>query len=299
MNHGTIAVMVGACVAATGWSLGRAFAPPARRLSDVRALLGSSTPLPLVHAPSRRRLAQPVAQVRTAFGSFTERRLGAGLPLVGLDAHRAAGSVLSMALVGFVIGSFGIGVLVVSNTLPAHPVWWAVPVAIGVLAGRITWSDIAARIERRRAAVSRAVADLVQMLAVGLTSDQSVDEALAFALDVGEGPVAAELRDSLRSASVRGVTTWEAVAEIGGRLDQRELVELAEAIERQGMFGVGVADTVARLALTMRERQLAEIERSADRANADLAGPTLVFVLTTVVFLGYPLAVRIGTAFGG
>jgi hypothetical protein len=49
----------------------------------------------------------------------------------------------------------------------------------------------------------------------------------------------------------------------------------------------------------MRERSLDELERDADRANANLAGPTMCFVVTTIVFLAYPLAIRIGDAFSG
>lgn len=298
MNRGLVAMVAGCSFAAASWCVGRAVAPPSRRLADVRRMLGTAVAGAGTHPVPQSRLGTPLWRLRAGVDTAVGQRLGDGLRLVGLDAHRAVGTVLSGALVGLVLGVFGLGLLLVSGSLPAHPVWSLGPVGVAVAAGRITWSDITTRIARRRSAVRRAVADLVQMLAVGLTGDQAVDEALDFALDVGEGPVAAELRESLRSASVRGLTTWEAVAEAGERLDQRELGELAEAIERQGVLGVGVAETVARLARTMRERHLAEIERDAERANADLAGPTLVFVLTTVVFLGYPLAMRIGTAFG-
>jgi hypothetical protein len=49
----------------------------------------------------------------------------------------------------------------------------------------------------------------------------------------------------------------------------------------------------------MRERTLDDLERDADKVNANLAGPTICFVVTTIVFLAYPLAIRIGGAFGG
>jgi hypothetical protein len=56
---------------------------------------------------------------------------------------------------------------------------------------------------------------------------------------------------------------------------------------------------VATLATAMRAKSLDELEREADRANANLSGPTVGFVVTTVVFLAYPLAQRISDAFGG
>ncbi len=79
----------------------------------------------------------------------------------------------------------------------------------------------------------------------------------------------------------------------------RELSEFAASIERQGLQGVSISDTVASLAASMRAKALDELERDADKANANLSGPTIGFVVTTIVFLAYPLAQRISDAFGG
>ena len=49
----------------------------------------------------------------------------------------------------------------------------------------------------------------------------------------------------------------------------------------------------------MDDETLDELEREADRANANLSGPTIGFVVSTIVFLAYPLAQRISDAFGG
>ncbi len=62
---------------------------------------------------------------------------------------------------------------------------------------------------------------------------------------------------------------------------------------------MSITATVAAMAIALRQRALDRLERDADRANAALAGPTLCFVVTTLVFLAYPLAVRIREAFGG
>ncbi len=68
---------------------------------------------------------------------------------------------------------------------------------------------------------------------------------------------------------------------------------------RQGLQGVAIGDTVATLAASMRAKALDQLERDADKANANLSGPTIGFVVTTIIFLAYPLAMRIGEAFGG
>ena len=49
----------------------------------------------------------------------------------------------------------------------------------------------------------------------------------------------------------------------------------------------------------MRAKALDQLEREADRANANLSGPTVGFVVATIVFLAYPLTQRISEAFGG
>ena len=86
---------------------------------------------------------------------------------------------------------------------------------------------------------------------------------------------------------------------MGRHYQQRELSELGASIERQGIQGVSISETVTSLATAMRERTLDDLECDADKVNANLAGPTICFVVTTIVFLAYPLAIRIGGAFSG
>ncbi|MEK7424559.1 MAG: type II secretion system F family protein, partial [Actinomycetota bacterium] len=145
----------------------------------------------------------------------------------------------------------------------------------------------------------RATNDFIQLVAVGLTTDQSVEQAIEFALGVGDSEMFSLLRAELATAPLRGVPLWEALEQLGATYDQRELSELGASIERQGMQGVSITDTVNALAESMRAKALDDLEREADKANANLAGPTVGFVVTTVVFLAYPLAIRIGEAFGG
>ena len=94
-------------------------------------------------------------------------------------------------------------------------------------------------------------------------------------------------------------SVWEAIEEFGRTNGIRELVEFATAVERQGVQGVSIGESVASLSASMRAASLDELEREADRANANLSGPTVGFVVATVVFLAYPLAQRISEAFGG
>ena len=137
------------------------------------------------------------------------------------------------------------------------------------------------------------------IVAVGLTTDQSVEEAIRFALSVGNSGAFDELRSEIDTAPQRGVPVWEALDEFGRRVEVRELCEFAASIERQGLQGVSISETVSTLAASMRAKALDQLEREADKANANLSGPTIGFVVTTIVFLAFPLAQRINEAFGG
>lgn len=81
----------------------------------------------------------------------------------------------------------------------------------------------------------------------------------------------------------------------------RELCEFATSLERQGLQGVSIGETVA----TLQHQRCATRhstnwnQREADHANTNLSGPTIGFVVSTIVFLAYPLAQRISDAFGG
>lgn len=254
---------------------------------------GTSSIHPLEHVT---RLAAPIT---TPLGTAIERRFGAGLRLAGRRADDVAtrvvlgGLALGFATLCLLGSTMAVGVLPASG-------WWSVIVLFATAAGAaVMWSDTASLVARRRREFRRTTTDFVQLVAVGLTTDQSVEEAVQFALGVGDSDLFELLRDELATAPLRGVPLWEAIDHLGRTFDQRELCQFAGSIERQGLQGVSITDTVNSLATAMRAKALDELERDADRANANLAGPTIGFVVATIVFLAFPLAVRIGEAFGG
>jgi Flp pilus assembly protein TadB len=230
---------------------------------------------------------------------MVERAIGNDLHLIGTDADEVAARLLVSFTGGIFAVLLSVGTMVALGRLPISPFWLVAAVAVGSAAAATIWSDVRSRIDRHRREMRRATTDFVQLVAVGLTTDQSVDEAVRFALDVGDSELFDLLRTEVSTAPMRGMPVWEALDQLGRRQQQRELCEFATAIERQGTQGVSITDSVITLARAMRERSLDELERDADRANANLAGPTMCFVVTTIVFLAYPLAVRIGDAFSG
>lgn len=234
-----------------------------------------------------------------SFGVWVARHFGSGLQIVQLTPAAVVTKV--MVAVGVMLfGTLaGFATLIAVGALPLSPMWPMLALMCSVMAGWVSLNDVANRIDRQRREVRRASNDFVQLVAVGLTTDQSVEEAIGFALTVGASESFDTLRQQILTAPQRGVAVWEALDEFGRVYDVREMCELAASIERQGLQGVSIGDTVASLAEAMRAKALDELERAADKANANLSGPTVGFVVTTIVFLAYPLAQRISEAFGG
>lgn len=263
------------------------------RTNPLGSSVGGSVSVPrrLVHTG-----AEPlVGPVRRAL----ERSVGDGLLLLRRSAHDVATRVVLAAVALAFVTLCLLGSAMAVGVLPASA-WWLLLVGLAALAGAwVMWSDTRSTIARRRREFRRTTTDFIQLVAVGLTTDQSVEEAVQFALGVGDSDLFELLRDELSTAPMRGVPLWEAIDQLGRTFHQRELCEFAGSIERQGTQGVSITETVNSLATAMRAKALDELEREADRANANLSGPTIGFVVATLVFLAYPLAVRIGEAFGG
>jgi Flp pilus assembly protein TadB len=271
--------------------------PRRMSLREVRAMLYPTEPS-RDHAPSHR-AGSAWSSCTGPIAGWIERTHGDGLRFVDMTASDLATRLVLSTLGGTLVMGCIVSSLLTIGLLPTSPLWLVVIVAVGAIAGWVMWADVQSRVARRRREFRRTVNDFVQLVAVGLTTDQSVDEAVHFALSVGDSDVFEALRSELASAPIRGVPLWEALDHLGRWYQQRELCELATSIERQGTQGVSITDTVNSLATAMRDATLDDLEREADKVNANLAGPTIAFVVTTIVFLAYPLAIRIGGAFGG
>lgn len=289
MNPLQVGALVGALTAVGCWCIANSLRRAPRSLANARRqMFGSAERTPWADSLGN-----------GAFGRWVAARFGSGLLLLQLTPTQVA--TRSMVASGAML--FGmlaaLAALVTAGALPLSPVWPVLALGCAVAAGWIALNDVAKRIANRRAEMRRAANDFVQLLAIGLTTDQSVEEAIRFSLAVGASDSFDALRQQLSTAPQRGVAVWEALDEFGRSVDVRELTELATSIERQGMQGVSIGQTVASLAEAMRAKALDELERAADKANANLSGPTVGFVVTTIVFLAYPLAHRISEAFGG
>ncbi|HAP75803.1 MAG TPA: hypothetical protein DCR14_06935 [Acidimicrobiaceae bacterium] len=295
-----VGALVGSLVAGGVWCVVRAVQRAPRSLAAARHTMTGSVPLP------GRPTQSPVAAQRWrdglehgAAGRLVAQRFGPGLRTIDLTPGDVVTRMLVAGLLALLTVVASVAVLGTAGLLDPSPWWLPVAMVVGALFAWVSVSDVRTRIDRRHRELRHATNEFVQLVAVGLTTDQSIEAAVRFALDVGSGEAFDVIRTRLLAAPLRGEPLWEAIEQLGAEYGIRELEELAGSIERQGLHGVSIGDTVATLAATMRATALDQLEREADQANANLSGPTIGFVVSTIVFLAYPLALRIGEAFGG
>ena len=297
MNYLQVGALVGLLVASGVWCLVRSVQRAPRSLAAAQRRMYGSGPAMQLSGRQRARWADSLSA--GAPGLWAQRHFGVGLEVIGLTPADVVTRVLTCAGIILFAAVCAISGLIAQGLLGLSPIGPVLAIAFAVLAGWMSITEIAGKIDRRSRELRQAANDFVQLVAVGLTTDQSAEEAVRFALAVGSSDAFDALRDELNTAPQRGVPVWEALDEFGRRFGVLELSEFAASIERQGLQGVSISDTIASLATSMRSKALDELERAADKANANLAGPTIGFVVTTIVFLAYPLAQRISAAFGG
>ncbi len=297
MNPLEIGALAGLLVAAGLWCLVRSVQRAPRSLAAARHRMHGSG---LVGYSVRTQRSQWADSLAAGLpGRWAIRHFGIGLRVLGLTPVDVVTRVLTSAGIMLFVTASALSGLIALGLLPQSPIWLLVVAALTLLAGWLAVSDISGKIDRHTRELRQASTDFVQLVAVGLTTDQSAEEAVRFALAVGSSDAFDSLRDQLNTAPQRGIPVWEALDEFGRRFGVRELSEFATSIERQGLQGVSICDTASSLAISMRAKALDELEREADTVNANLSGPTIGFVVTTIVFLAYPLAQRISAAFGG
>lgn len=297
MNPLQIGAAVGLLLAVGFWCMARSVQRAPRSLAAARHRMGGSGRS--AASPHRSRPNWAEAAAAGAPGRWAAGHFGDRLATIGLTPTDVVTRVLSASGVMAFILLAGVAALMAMGLMPVSVFWLGAVVLFAALAGWVTVHDISTKIERRQTEMRQAANDFIQLVAIGLTTDQSVEEALRFALAVGASDAFDDLRVELRAAPQRGIPIWEALEEFGERCGVRELCEFAASVERQGLQGVSISDTVASLAAAMRAKSLDRLERDADKANANLSGPTIGFVVTTIVFLAYPLAQRISEAFSG
>lgn len=295
MSSTTTALICGALVPLAAWMAWRAFRPAPLTLRAVQARVAPRHPL--VDAPTSVATRLGGALSAGQLGRFVDQRLGGSLRLTGHTVPTVIGQILVTAAVAGLTVFVALAALVAAGSTSSSPLLWMLVPVVAVLFGWRVVLDVRARAARRRTELRRVVNDFVQLLAVALTTNRSIEDSLAFAADAGEGDGFELLRQTIATAQPMGITVWDALAGMADTYDLPELRGLTTSLQRQAGVGVSVAATVRTEAKSLRAKQLAELTDRADRANANLSLPTMGMVVGMVLFLAYPIMRQISEAF--
>lgn len=296
MNMWTTAVLSAALAVLGVYALIRAFRRPRLTLRAVRARVEPTAPVRTMRGGSvATRVGRTLAP--GPLGRAIDERLGRSLRLAGLTVPQLLGQIVTAAFVSSLSMAMLVSFLVTTRTVSPSPLLGVLTISVVVL---FTWrviADARARAVRRHRALRRVVNDFVQLLAIALTTNRSVEDSISFAADAGEGEGFDLLRQTVSTAQPMGISVWDALTAMAITYDLPELRALTTSLQRQAGVGVSVAATIRTEAKSLRDKQLSDLKDRADKANSNLSLPTMGMVFGMVLFLAYPIMRQIAEAF--
>ena len=235
---------------------------------------------------------------RVPSGAASSEVCAPALLLTGYTVQHVIAQMLTAFLT---VAAAGFGLVVFATSVGIigfSPVWLAVVVLIAGLAGFRVIADVRRRASRRRTDLRRVVNDFVQLLAVALTTNRSVEDSVTFAAEAGEGESFELLRQTIATARPMGISVLGCAERHGRplrsvRTSWPDFIVAAPSCRRR----VPSQPPFEPKRKALRDKQLLELGERADKANANLSLPTMGMVMGMVLFLGYPILTRIGEAF--
>jgi tight adherence protein C len=195
-------------------------------------------------------------------GASSQAGVASRLRRAGLDDRAGPTAFLAARGAGaFVGGTFAV------VALPSAPSRLAPFVAVGfVAAGALIPDALVARAARRRAAaITAALPDALDLMAVGAAAGRSPAAMLAELARASSGPLAREL--AVTDAEIRaGQTQDRALGELAARSGIGELGVLAATLERSRLYGSPLADQLHARAGRLRADERRRIEEHAARS---------------------------------
>ena len=230
--------------------------------------------------------------------SGVEERRRYALRVTSRSIVTVVASALSVMVWSFVIAAVLVAVLWPRLGLPT----FAAPITVIVVAIAAGWyrfAEIISAAERQHRQFRSAATAYVSLVSVCMTTQRTAAESIAYAAQVGEGQAFETIHGAVTAAPQMGIAVWEAVEAVGVEYGCRELEDLASSVAHVSGVGVGADSTVRSIATRMRQVALDDMQTVADRQTAAMQGPTMLFVVGAILFLAYPLVLRILDALAG
>lgn len=214
--------------------------------------------------------------------------LHADLALLDRTIESHLVSKVTTAAVGLTLPALVLTIL----TLAGVEVGFAIPslVAIGLGAVFFFLPDLSVvqAAAKRRDEMRRALSCYLDLVSMALAGGRGAPEALPSAAAIGQGWAFELIADTLTHARYSGSTPWEALKDLGDRVQVAELRDLGNALNLVSDDGAKVKESLKARAATARSRQLAESEGLAEKASESIKNAHLLLGFMFLIFLGFP-----------
>jgi tight adherence protein C len=233
---------------------------------------------------------------RTKGAGFNDERTMQDLAVIHRPLEVQAGATVMAAVAGAVLGPLAWVLVGVTGTaLPAIiPLWFAL---LGLLVGGIAPRVVLrAEAAKARKDFRHALGAYLDVLVLLLAANEGPEGAMETAARAGNGPAFMELRRATVQARLSGDPIWDALDELGRRINVPEVCEVAAAGGLAGERGAAIRKSLVAKARSLRTTSLASSEADARRRSQAMFAPIVLMGFGFVLFLMYPLvsSIQIG-----
>jgi tight adherence protein C len=220
---------------------------------------------------------------------FDDERTLQDLAVVGRPVEVQAGFTVAATFAGTLAGTAWWTVTTAMGTLlpMVVPLWLTLMgAAAGLVAPRL-W--LRAEAARSRRDFRHALGAYLDVLVLLLAAHEGPEGAMDSAARAGNGPAFVELRRATTRARLSGEPVWDALDELGRRVNVPELREIAAAGGLAGERGAAVRRSLVAKGRALRATTLAGAEADARRRSQAMFAPVVLMGIGFVLFLLYPL----------
>jgi tight adherence protein C len=197
-----------------------------------------------------------------------------------------------LALIGFAIVGFLVGLLVTRGTLASALLFALFGAAIGYLAPEF-W--LGRRVQARSMAMTLQLPDALDLLTISVEAGLGFDAALSKVVEKLEGPLVDEFRQAL--AEVRmGRLRREALRDVAIRADSQPVTNFIGAIVQAEQLGVPIAKVLQIQSNQLRIERRQRAEEAAAKAPVKMLFPMVgcIFPTIFIVILGPAIVTVMG-----
>lgn len=274
--------------------------PPAVGLAEAERILSSETPAitppPAVFAPTglEHRLTVPLIRALSALG-LPGDRLMTDLTLTGQDAETFLTKKVTAALAGLLMPALFQLMLTAGGVGLPNPVVVGMGLVLGAALFFVPDFDTRAKAHTARAESRAALGALLSFASTSLQAGDGIEEALASAAAIGNGPTFARFRAAATKSRLSRRSIWDCYGELGDEIDLPELAELGASIRLAGAEGARIADSLTAKSAGLRGRLQADSEGEMVSATETMHLPVGLMLLAFLLILGFPSVYRIMT----